>query len=278
MNSAEAAKQTLVVRHYFVDEAGDPTLFGRRGKVLIGTEGCSKFFMLGVAHVPDPVVVTRALEALRADLLADPYFRGVPSMQPEQKKTAICFHAKNDLQEVRREVLKLLPTFGVRVQAIVRRKESMLSQVRQKNERDPGYRYRENEIYDDCLSRLFKNLLHQADENRIVFARRGESDRMEALAKAIEKAKSRYEKKWSRAVNTAASIHAAYPSEMAGLQVVDYYLWALQRMYEKEEDRFFNLLRADFSFVMDVDDQRRKGYGEYYDKKNVLELNKMKAP
>jgi hypothetical protein len=26
-------------KQYFVDEAGDPTLFGARGKVLVGSEG-----------------------------------------------------------------------------------------------------------------------------------------------------------------------------------------------------------------------------------------------
>jgi hypothetical protein len=26
-------------KHYFVDEAGDPTLFGARGKVLVGIPG-----------------------------------------------------------------------------------------------------------------------------------------------------------------------------------------------------------------------------------------------
>ena len=33
--------------NYFVDEAGDTTLFGRYGKVLIGTEAVSRFFIVG---------------------------------------------------------------------------------------------------------------------------------------------------------------------------------------------------------------------------------------
>ena len=41
-------------KHYFVDEAGDAVLFGSRGKVLIGTGGCSRFFMLGLLDVHDP--------------------------------------------------------------------------------------------------------------------------------------------------------------------------------------------------------------------------------
>ena len=94
--------------HYFVDEAGDGTLYDKHGKGLVRTEGCSKFFMLGVVLLRDPKRLAIELEDLRATLLADPYFAGVPSMQPNKKKTAVAFHAKDDLPEVRREVFALL--------------------------------------------------------------------------------------------------------------------------------------------------------------------------
>jgi len=76
------------VRHYFVDEAGDGTLFNRRGRIIVGTGGCSRFFILGLLDVSDPESLAREMEELRAHLLADPYFKGVPSMQPEAKKNA----------------------------------------------------------------------------------------------------------------------------------------------------------------------------------------------
>jgi hypothetical protein len=39
--------------HYYVDEAGDPILFGARRKILVGSEGCSCFFRLGLADVEE---------------------------------------------------------------------------------------------------------------------------------------------------------------------------------------------------------------------------------
>jgi len=45
---------------------------------------------------------------LRQSLLADPYFKRVPSMQPAARKTALMFHAKDDVPEVRRDVFALL--------------------------------------------------------------------------------------------------------------------------------------------------------------------------
>ena len=63
-------------RHYFVDEAGDPSLFKKRGKPIVGKEGCSKFFMLGVADIAAPQALADELEELRSQLLVDPYFKG----------------------------------------------------------------------------------------------------------------------------------------------------------------------------------------------------------
>ena len=104
------------IRHYFVDEAGDGFLFDEAGRVRVGTPGCSHYFILGVLDVPNPTSLAHDLEQLRLGLLGDPYFKKVPSMQPEQKKTALAFHAKNDVPEVRREdryVELLWPSFSV---------------------------------------------------------------------------------------------------------------------------------------------------------------------
>jgi hypothetical protein len=94
---SQSRERSPSIRHYFVDEAGDSTLFNRQGRIIVGIEGCSCFFILGLADIPDPVTLGREMEALRARLLADPYFKGVPSMQPEARKTALAFHAKDDL-------------------------------------------------------------------------------------------------------------------------------------------------------------------------------------
>src|SRR3972149_6411922 len=98
---AEPPVQPPSMCSYFVDEAGDGTLFDAKGRVIIGKEGCSRFFMLGLAEIAQPDALTRDLDNLRVTLLHDPYFKGVPSMQAKAKKTAVAFHAKDDLPEVR---------------------------------------------------------------------------------------------------------------------------------------------------------------------------------
>lgn len=260
------------VRYYFVDEAGDPTLFGNRGKVLVGTEGCSSFFILGKVDIADPTTLAQELTALRLKLLADPYFAGVPSMQPEQRKTALAFHAKDDLPEVRREVFSLLLQHDVQFYAVVRDKQVITQKVREHNLKQPKYRYHPNQLYDRCVSRLFKERLHKDAGYSISFARRGKSDRTEALEKALEAARTAFRQRWGISGTSPIEIIPGSPKDVVCLQVVDYFLWALQRFYEKQEDRFLNLIWPKTKLVIDVDDTREKPYGVYYTQTNPLTL------
>lgn len=259
---------------YFVDEAGDMNLFNKQGRVLLGQPGVSYFFMVGVAHLPNPADVHRQLQDLRQTLLTDPYFKGVPSMQPEAKKTALAFHAKDDLPEVRREVFRLLPQFGAKVQVAIRSKPILVKEA-QALFRYRGLKLSDNDIYDELVKRLFQNLLHKADRNEIVFARRGTSPRKRALQQAIEQARKKFMAKWGNRGIPPTKIYSAYPHESAGLQVIDYYLWALQRLYERGEDRYFELLARDYRLIMDLDDKRSKPYGTWYSDRNPLVMDKL---
>jgi len=125
-SSSQDSKDVL---YYFVDEAGDPKLFGRRDEVVVGNDGVSKYFMLGKLDVADPAALHEDLEALRVELLTDPYFKDVPSLQPERRKTALAFHAKNDLPEVRRAVYKVLlkPAHELEFSVVIRDKMELVA-------------------------------------------------------------------------------------------------------------------------------------------------------
>ncbi|MEI4927436.1 hypothetical protein Q8G50_33510, partial [Klebsiella pneumoniae] len=79
----------------------------------------SRYFLLGKLEIANQSVLTQALTELRASLLADPYFNSVPSMTMEAAKTAVIFHAKDDLAEVRDRVFHLLVEHDVRFSAVV---------------------------------------------------------------------------------------------------------------------------------------------------------------
>lgn len=266
-----------VEKSYFVDEAGDPVLFSGSGKILVGSEGCSRYFAVGLLDVRDATTLGADLNTLRADLLADPYFKDVPSMQPAARKTALYFHAKDDLPEVRREVFKVLQRHPIRFSAVVRDKQTVLDYVRSRNERGMVYRYRQDELYDHCVRRLFKERLHKHEGYNICFAIRGNSHRTIAFRQALEQARDRFAKERGFTISSQLNVKAAYPTDESALQAVDYFLWALQRPYEKREDRFLELLWPQCSLVVDVDDTREAEYGTYYTKQKPLKAAALKA-
>jgi hypothetical protein len=261
------------MRHYFVDEAGDATLFDTRGNFIAGTEGCSHYFVLGLLDIGDPVGLGNELQELRGHLMSDPYFANVPSMQPAARKTALVFHAKDDVPEVRREVLSLLRRHeDFRFLAVVRNKHRLVDYVRQRNAHDSTYRYHPNELYDYMVRRLFKNLLHKEDAYVIYFAKRGKQDRTAALRQALDLARERFFQSWGIRSNADIQVRPCTPPECAGLQAADYFLWALQRLYERREDRYVDYLRPAFRLVYDLDDTRCSRYGVYYTRKKPLAL------
>ena len=90
-------KKSNKTDYFFVDEAGDPTFFNRFGKNIVGTEGCSKILLLGFIKTDDPDILRKEILKLQSEVVNDPYYSGVPSLQ----KTKICFHAKDDIPEIR---------------------------------------------------------------------------------------------------------------------------------------------------------------------------------
>lgn len=242
--------------HSYVDEAGDPTLFGsKRGSgVIVGNEGCSKFFIMGKLEVAEPDVLAQMLTALRHELLADPYFAGVESFKPERPKTAHGFHANNDLPEVRYLVFKLLREMGsdLRFHAVVADKTVIATQEIKRREQKPLARYQENSLYDGLIRELYGKFHSLADAYHIWIARRGKSDRTKALKEAIEHAERDFESKFGFGRKAEWHIHVSDPGTTVCLQAADYFLWALQRFYERGESRFLNMMWPQIGEIHDL--------------------------
>lgn len=256
---------------YFVDEAGDPVLFGRRSNVVVGKAGVSNYFLLGKLEIGDPLSLANDLGSLRLELLNDPYFKGVPSMQPRQRKTAFAFHAKDDLDAVRREVYRVLlkPEHRMRFSAVVRDKLELVAYVVQHNARDAKYRYQQDEVYDSLVTELFREYHPLVDMVDICYALRGRRPRSVAFEMAIEKSESVRAKQHGKD-STTWEIRASTPPADAGLEAVDYFLWAVQRFFERKEERFVELIWSKVDWIRDLDfieDGRR---GVHYEKNKPL--------
>lgn len=250
----------------FVDEAGDPTIFNGDGEVIIGDNGCSRFFMLGKLEVDDPNLLSTQLTALRYKLLTHPYFAGTESFRPERKKTALLFHAKDDLPEVRFQVFDLLYSLGktIRFHAVVCDKIVLSKEMIAKQAADPHFRYNPDSLYDTLVRLLFNKFHRLADRYELSIAKRGKKDRNLALKTAIGHAEQDFEGKFgfSRGGINAWDITISNPTTTVCLQAVDYFLWALQRFYEERqhpttgekirEDRYLNMLWQQIAEIHDM--------------------------
>ena len=90
------------------------------------------------------------------------------------------------------------------------------------------------------------------------------------MEKALEAARDAFQKRWGIVGTAPIEIVASSPAEVVCLQAVDYFLWALQRFYEKDEDRFLSLIWPKTKLVIDVDDTRTAAYGVYYTQTKAL--------
>lgn len=264
--ASEGSVEGQTPHPYFVDETGDGVIFDGKGRVLVGTGAVQDYFTVGMVECWTLKALTEDLATLRTQLLADPYFKGVPSLQSQAKKTALFFHAKDDLPEVRREVFKVLARHDFSFYAVIRTMSAVARRVKERNERDPTYRYRPTELYDSAVRRLFDKKLHTRPAFDVVFASRGKA-RTQALREHLLKAQTESRKAAGTYPDAAIHVRAMPAHQHAGLQVTDYCLWALQRLFTKGEDRFLSLIWPKVGLIVDADDISEKPYGTYHTRK-----------
>ncbi len=196
-------------------------------------------------------------------------------MQPSERKTAVCFHATDDCPEVRREVFRLLmkQPQKLRFFAIVARKLAQVDYVRQQQRVDSTFRYTKHTLYDFLVHRFAcAGLLHKHESCEIRFARRFERDRNRALAAALEGAFAGFQERRKLASSVQLHVQSGLSAEYPALQATDYFLWALQRMYEKQEDRYWEYVWPSVRLIVDHDDRRQAPSGMHYSQKKPLTL------
>ena len=247
---------------FFVDEAGDPTFYDKQGNLIVGQPGCSPILILGFVETANPAKLRQELLSLQEDVVNDPYFQGVPSL----KKTAVAFHAKDDLPEIRYRVFQLLASLEFRAQFVVARK---IERVFRNN-----FQANETAFYDHLVSHLFQHVLHRFEHNTIYFSKRGSRDRQAPLMAAIQQGVHRFEKRWGTNVTTTIEVQAQTPKGEPCLSVVDYMNWAVYRAYTRNEMRFYQTVAAKVSLLVDLYDTEKYPHN-WYNRRNPFDIQKV---
>lgn len=266
-------KRKLMDFHRFLDEAGDTTFYGKGKKNIIGTNGVSNVFILGMIKIKDPLdEVRNKINALQEKITSDEYYH-VPSVLKKINNNGYYLHATDDLPEVRKEMFDLMKTINCSFEAVVGRKSIERYETKHKG--------REEYFYADLLSHLLKNKLSKYDKLVIHISERGKSTKNHNLELAFLKAKQRFSKKnGNSSMKTEVVFNVNYPTKDSLLNLADYFCWTIQRVFEKGEIRYYNFIKEQIKLVIDIyDTENYECWKNYYDnKKNPLSTQNKISP
>jgi len=268
-------KEKIHTDHRFLDEAGDTSFFGKGMIPIIGNDGVSLSFILGIVKFKTELEPIRNhINLLQKSIEADSYFQ-VPSVKKKIAKGGFYFHGTDDIPEVRKVFFDFIRSIDCTFEAIVARKD--LSIFARK------HNTKEEEFYADLLSHLLKNKLELGGKLVLNIAQRGKSTKNHNLELALKKAESRFlnnKSNTEKQVSTKIVFNVQNQKTEPLLNIADYFCWTVQRVFEKGETRYYDYLSDKISLVVDLYDSKKYvGNRNYYTKENPLRAeNKISPP
>jgi len=260
--------------HRFLDEAGDTTFFGKGRVPMLGQDGVSLSFGLGMVKFTAPVAEMREqVVGLCRSVESDDYLNRIPSVVKRIQAGGFFFHAKDDSPEVRERLFKWIRDTDCSLEMVVGRKIPGLFAKKHNGN--------ESEFYADLLSHLLKNKLKLGQRQVINIAERGKSTRNQVLELAMTKARERFGKKQDTAeICSEVVFNVQNPRTEPLLCVPDYLAWTVQRVFERGEMRHYDFMRERISLVVDLyDSEKYAGSRNYYTQKRPLTAeNKLGPP
>lgn len=264
--SGEARDPVLKeVTHRFLDETGDTTFYGAGKKMILGADGVSLSFGIGIVRIDRPLSEVRAeIAALQRKVEGDPLLNSIPSVRKRTLTGGFYFHACKDTPDVRTVLLHYLRELPCEAEIVIGRKIPSLFEKQHQG--------RDELFYADMLAHLLKRRMKRNRKLVLNVAERGSSTRehvlQEAMWLALERAHAR---DGVDAIKTHVVFNIQNPRTEPLLTVSDYLCWSVQRVFEKGETRYYDYLIEKIRLVVDLYDQTRyAGSKNYYTRKNPL--------
>jgi hypothetical protein len=197
-------------------------------------------------------------------IASDPYFKGIPSIQKKKDKRGYFLHAKDDIPEVRMLMYDLIKSIDCSFECVVARKIYQIY--------EGTHNGNESEFYADLLSHLLKNKFRKYHTLVLNIATRKKCtthiNLQIGLAKALERANAK-----NPCVENGCKIvfNIQEPTTEPLLNIADYFCWAIQRVFEKGEIRYYDYIYEKISLAVDLYDKKKfKGSKNYCTKRNKL--------
>ena len=204
-------------RHLYLDEACDTTFYGPHNRVIIGENGISKAFILGMVKFAQPVFeIRQKVHRLCLEVGNDPYFADIPSIKKKQNKGNFYFHATDDVPEVRKLFYDYIKTLNCSFDAIVARKHTDIYERKHNG--------KEAEFYADLLSHLLSDKLQLGGKLVLNIASRGITTKNQNLQLAITKAIARHKRgNINETITTEIAFNVQNHLQEPLLNIADYF-------------------------------------------------------
>lgn len=222
--------------HRFLDEAGDTTFYGKGRVPVLGTQGVSKYFLLGMLTINEPIDSVRGkIIELQNDVIEDHYYFKIRSIQKKKLKSGYFFHATDDIPEVRKLVFEFINSIDCKFDAVVGKKDYKVYEKKHNGN--------QSEFYADMLSILLHDNLVLYDNLVLNIASRSRCTTQSNLDRGLQKALLISKNKYPNLNNNCKiAFNVQHPTIEPIINIADYFLWAVQRMMEREEDRYIDFI------------------------------------
>ena len=174
-------------------------------------------------------------------------------------------HATDDIAEIRLKFLELIKTINCSFECVVAEKSIERNETKHKG--------KEELLYSDLLSHLLKNKLQNKSKIVLHISERGKSTKNHNLDLALEKAVQRFYKnpETNNEINSKIVFNVNNPLKAPLLNLADYFCWAVQRVFEKGETRYYDFLKDKIEVVVDLYDfDKFENQNNYYKFENPL--------
>jgi len=268
METTAATKQ-----HYFLDEAGDPSFYGKGKSIIIGQQGVSLCYILGMVKFEGDLNTLRnQVTDLQKRVETDSYYRGVGSVEKKKRLQGYYFHATDDLPEIRKLFFDFIKSLDCSFEAVVSAKIPDLY-IKQHNANA-------KEFYADLLSHLLHDKLDADCKMVLNIAKRGTSTRHDNLELSLQKAITRFTQHYPGSVITSQVVFNVQDQLTEPLlNIADYLCWCIQRIFEKGESRFYEYMQDKIKLVVDLyDEEGMESRTNRYDRDNPLSKENKKSP
>lgn len=255
----------------FVDEAGDTTFF-KKGKVPVafGEHGVSRYLILGMVHVKNPLPeAEQKIREFSKTIEQDEFFMAMPSVR-ERIATYGYFlpHAKDDPAEIKLAFFRFLAGDDIQfsAQAVLGRK----SFERFAKAHDG----RDREFYADLLAYILHD---KASYEKLVVnvAERGNTTGNANLEASTGRAKQRYKNRYKNEFGADIRYNVQPYATLPIFSIVDYSLWAIQRLVERGDDKYYKLISDKVPHVYDA--FASEGVRRHFTRENPLSPEEMEG-